>query len=158
VKSSELERLTKHFCEVNNCSIEDFEKHKVKVYDLRLKRERFNYRVDFGKLSPERLEKEWKKKFWGVEVTVRKRKKIDGIPWLPDDEYLKARGQLAMQYNGVLEPFKIYGLDIFIPGAIEQAVRLAEDFSLRCRGVDKPIDIERVRNGWTPPKSRGDIT
>jgi hypothetical protein len=39
----------------------------------------------------------------------------------------------------------MYGMDAFIPGAIEEVVYLAEDLGLRLRGVDKPIDLERVR-------------
>ncbi len=72
----------------------------------------------------------------------------EGIPWLDNETYAKAVGQLRLQFNGVFEPFRLYGLDIFVPGAITEAVRLAEDFSLRCRGVDnKAISLERIRSG-----------
>jgi len=73
--------------------------------------------------------------------------KSGGIHWLPDKEYRKAIGQFSLQMNAVFEPFMCYGLQAFVPGAIKEIVRLAEDFSLRTRGVDKPIDIERVRKG-----------
>ncbi len=66
-------------------------------------------------------------------------------PRIPEEEYNKAVGQLRLQLNGVFEPFNSYGLDIFIPGAISEVVRLAEDFGLRIRGVDKPISLEYVR-------------
>lgn len=65
--------------------------------------------------------------------------------WLSDEEYSKAVGQLKLQFNGVFEPFQMYGLQDLIPGAIQEAVRLAEDFSLRVRGQDKPISLELVR-------------
>jgi len=71
--------------------------------------------------------------------------KHEGIPWLPDEEYRKAVGQLRLQLNGVFEPFQGYGLKEFIPGAVVECVKLAEDFALRVRGVDKPISLERVR-------------
>jgi hypothetical protein len=75
---------------------------------------------------------------------------------LGDDEYQKAISQLRMQMAGVFDFLKVedggdirvrylYGLDVYIPGAIDEAVKLAEDFGLRVRGVDKPISIDYVR-------------
>ena len=71
--------------------------------------------------------------------------KYEGIPWLPDDEYQKAKGQLRLQLNGVFIPFHGYGHDTFIPEAINQVIELAEDFGLRVRGVDKPIQAKHIR-------------
>ena len=68
------------------------------------------------------------------------------INWLSDEDYAKAVGQFRIQLNGVFEPFNIYGLDVYIPGAIKEVVRLAEDFGLRVRGQDKPISLKMVRN------------
>jgi len=70
---------------------------------------------------------------------------IEGIHWIAQEEYDKAIGQLRLQLNGVFEPFRMYGLDAYIPGAQGEVIRLAEDFSLRIRGVDKPISLESVR-------------
>jgi len=70
---------------------------------------------------------------------------MDKLNWLPEDDYQKAVGQLRLQLNGVFQPFNQYGLEVFIPGAIHEVVKLAEDFSLRVRGYDKPIDLERIR-------------
>ena len=70
---------------------------------------------------------------------------MKGIHWLPDTEYAKAVGQLRLQVGGVLSAFRAYGLDVFVPGAVDEIVKLAEDFGLRVRGVDKPIDLESVR-------------
>lgn len=72
-------------------------------------------------------------------------KRVEGITWLPDEDYQKAVGQLRMQVGGVLEPFRAYGMDVFIPGAITEIVRLCEDFGLRVRGVDKVISLDKVR-------------
>lgn len=74
-------------------------------------------------------------------------KPIPNIYWLPDEEYEKAVGQLRLNLNGVFECFKCYGLDVFIPGAITEAVKLAEDFGLRVRGVEQPISLDIVRSG-----------
>ena len=64
---------------------------------------------------------------------------------LPQAEYDKAIGQFRLQLNGVLEPFRKYGLAEFIPGAIKEIVQLTEDFGLRVRGVDKPISLDYIR-------------
>ena len=69
----------------------------------------------------------------------------DNINWLPQEEYDKAIGTLKMQLRGVFEPFKAYGLQDFIPNAINEAVKLCEDFGLRVRGVDKAISLDMVR-------------
>lgn len=69
-----------------------------------------------------------------------------GIHWLSDEDYKKAVTQLRLQLNGVFSVFRMYGLDAYIPGAIEEIVMLAEDFGLRVRGVDKAISIEMIRN------------
>ncbi len=68
-----------------------------------------------------------------------------GIPFLDGESYAKAIGQFRLQLNAVFHPFQAYGLDVYIPGAISEVVKLAEDFSLRCRGQDKPISIDYVR-------------
>lgn len=65
---------------------------------------------------------------------------------LPQPEYDKAKGQLRLQLNGVLKPFNMYGLGIFIPGAIDECVHLAEQFAMRIRGKDIPI--RRRSNHW----------
>lgn len=71
---------------------------------------------------------------------------------LPEDDYKKAIGQLRLQLNGVFEPFRMYGLQDYIPGATDECVRLAEDFGLRVRGVDKPINLELIRKKRRLPK------
>ncbi len=65
--------------------------------------------------------------------------------WLSDEDYRKAITQLRLQVGGVFEPFDMYGLQTFIPTAIDEIVKLCEDFGLRVRGVDKPISLEKVR-------------
>lgn len=68
---------------------------------------------------------------------------IPGIPYLPNEDYDKAVGQLRLQLNGVFADFHKYGLDIYVPGAIDKCVSLAEDFSLRTRGLDHPIVLKK---------------
>jgi hypothetical protein len=63
-------------------------------------------------------------------------------PRLSDADYMKAIGQLRLQLNGVFKPFRAYGLQEFIPGAIDECVHLAESFGMRVRGKDEPILME----------------
>jgi hypothetical protein len=69
----------------------------------------------------------------------------NGIHYLPSDDYAKAVGQFRTQLNGVFNVFDQYGQNVYIPNAIEEVVRLAEDFGLRVRGVDKPIALDIIR-------------
>ena len=48
----------------------------------------------------------------------------NGIHWLSDDDYAKSIGGLRLQMNGVFEPFKTYGQDVYIPAACKEAVKL----------------------------------
>ena len=81
---------------------------------------------------------------------------FEQLHWLEEEEYAKAIGQLRMQIAGVFDFLKVdeklpvrymYGMGEFIPGAIEEIFKLAEDFGLRVRGLDKPISLELIRNG-----------
>ena len=65
--------------------------------------------------------------------------------WLKEEEYKKAIGQLRLQVGAVMKPLRLYGQDIYVDGAIAEIIKLAEDFGLRVRGVDKPISIEYIR-------------
>lgn len=49
---------------------------------------------------------------------------LDNINWLTQEDYEKATGTLRMQLGGVFAPFKIYGLQDFIPNAIKEAGKL----------------------------------
>ena len=69
----------------------------------------------------------------------------DGVHWLPKEEYDKAVGQLERQLTGVFDPFHNYGQDVYILGAIAECVKLAEDFGLRVRGIDKEIALDLIR-------------
>ena len=51
----------------------------------------------------------------------------------------KAICQFKIQLNGVFEPFNGYGLVVFVPEAINQAVELALLLYQRLNGEDIPI-------------------
>ena len=64
---------------------------------------------------------------------------------IPEADYQKAITQLRLSVGGILRPLRKYGQDVFVDSAIVEIVKLAEDFSLRVRGVDKPISLEYIR-------------
>ena len=65
---------------------------------------------------------------------------------LEDEAYKKAEGQLRLQLTDVFNPFNELGHQILIPGAIEEVIELAIDFSKRLRGEDHPIKLKTRRN------------
>jgi hypothetical protein len=61
------------------------------------------------------------------------------IQWLPEPEYNKARFQLKSQIMAIMKPLELYGQKPIVDEVVNQVVSLAEDFSLRVRGVDKAL-------------------
>jgi hypothetical protein len=59
------------------------------------------------------------------------------IPWLPDDEYKKCIFQFRGQLMNIMRPLELYGQKPIVDEAIEQIVKLTEDFGLRVRGIEK---------------------
>jgi len=55
-----LVRLTKHFCDVNDCTTAAFSLYKVEIGDMMQKRNKHKYRVDFGKFRPDLVEEIWR--------------------------------------------------------------------------------------------------
>ena len=72
--------------------------------------------------------------------------KYKDIPWLENEDYRRAEGHLRLALNDVFKPFNELGHHIFIPGAIDEVIQLAIDFSLVTRGIDKPIRVTRKKN------------
>ncbi len=69
------------------------------------------------------------------------------IFWLDDESFAKAKGQLRLQLNDVFNPFNELGHHVYIPGAIEEILELADDYSKRLRGeVNQPIRVKKRRN------------
>ena len=64
---------------------------------------------------------------------------------LTEAEKHKAVSQFKMQMNGILSPFNMHGLDIFITGAIEEATDLALLLHKRLNGQDIPITAELAK-------------
>jgi hypothetical protein len=62
-------------------------------------------------------------------------------PRVPEEVYQKALTQLRFQLNGIMNTYCCYGLDGYVPGTIEEIVKLAEQFAMRVRGKDVPIKV-----------------
>ena len=69
--------------------------------------------------------------------------KKDYVHWLPDEDYKKALWQARGQFNGIFAAFHSYGMDVFVPGAIEECMTILEAFGKRVRGKDTPIVVKR---------------
>ena len=56
-------------------------------------------------------------------------------------DYDKALGQFRLQLNGVMNCFRCYGMQEDVDGAMNEIVKLTEQFSMRVRGKDIPIQV-----------------
>ena len=56
-----------------------------------------------------------------------------------DEEIAKAIGQFRLQVIVALQPFDMYGLGIFVPGAVDAIEGLAHQLIARLDGHDIPI-------------------
>ena len=71
---------------------------------------------------------------------------LEGMFWLPEEEYENAVGHLRHSVGLALGVFNVYGQGVYIQSVRDEIVKAAEDFGLRVRGVDKPISLEMIRN------------
>ena len=72
---------------------------------------------------------------------------MSSYPKIDQASYDKAKGQLTRQIaSDVLSVFDMYGMGIYIAGAAEECVELAEQFAMRVRGKDIPIQLKGRRN------------
>ena len=60
---------------------------------------------------------------------------------IPQDQYDKLLFQLRGQYVAILNVFNCYGLGNDVQTAIEECVRVAENFAMATRGKGNPIHI-----------------
>jgi len=54
----------------------------------------------------------------------------------------KAILQFRLQLNGVFRPFFQYGMDVYVPQAIDEIVKLSLALHKRLNGEDVPIVLE----------------
>ena len=60
---------------------------------------------------------------------------------IDEDSYKKLLFQLRGQFGAILNVFRCYGLDPYTDTAIEECVKLAENFGMAVRGSGKPIHL-----------------
>ena len=79
---------------------------------------------------------------------------FEHVYWLEKEEYNKAIGQLRRQVSGVFDFMKVddkipvrymYGMGEGVDSAVEEIIKLAEDFGMRVRGIDQAISLEIIR-------------
>ena len=60
---------------------------------------------------------------------------------LSDDAYKKLLFQARGQYGAILNVFRCYGMDAYIQQAIDECMRVTENFGMVVRGKDIPVHI-----------------
>jgi hypothetical protein len=60
---------------------------------------------------------------------------------LPEEQYRKLLFQTRGQYIAILNVFRCYGLDPYVDSAIDECMKVTENFGQIVRGDDKPIHI-----------------
>ena len=60
---------------------------------------------------------------------------------ISDTEYKKLLFHLRSQTGAILNVFRCYGMQADVDIAIEECIKLTENFAMAVRGKDKPIHI-----------------
>ncbi len=60
---------------------------------------------------------------------------------ISENEYRKLLFQMRGQFIAILNVFRCYGLDPNVDQAIEECIKVAENFGMAVRGKQKPIHI-----------------
>ncbi len=60
---------------------------------------------------------------------------------IEQEKYDKLLFQTRGQFGAILNCFRCYGLDVFVDGAIEECMKVTENFGQIVRGKDKPVHI-----------------
>ena len=63
--------------------------------------------------------------------------------WVEDEDWNKVVGQFRLRVTNTLSVFAVYGMNEYIPGAVEEIVDLAVIMSQKARGKDKPYLIKQ---------------
>ena len=60
---------------------------------------------------------------------------------IPENEYKKLLFQTRGQYMSILNVFRCYGLELHVDLAIEECMKVTENFGQIVRGKNKPVHI-----------------
>jgi len=64
-----------------------------------------------------------------------------GYTKIPESAYRKLLFQARGQYIAILNVFRCYGMDLFVDQAIDECMKVAENFGQAVRGDMRPIHI-----------------
>jgi hypothetical protein len=59
---------------------------------------------------------------------------------------IKAEGLLRLKLNGIMGPFRMYGLQDHIPATIDQIIIAAKEFHSNMSQNDQSANMEKVSN------------
>ncbi len=59
-------------------------------------------------------------------------------------DYDKVVGQYRLKLNGIMHPLRLYGQGHYVDQAIEELVKLGEQFHLRMCGEDIPYQVREI--------------
>ena len=76
------------------------------------------------------------------------------MEWLSDDKFKKYVGLARLCYNEIFQPFKMYGQDAHIPGAIDQCISVAIILSEIMRGKNKPLSMDYIKKKLAEKEER----
>ena len=62
-------------------------------------------------------------------------------PKMQEADYKKLLFQLRGQFGAILNVFRCYGLESYVDGAIDECMKLTENFGMAVRGKNVPIHI-----------------
>jgi len=60
----------------------------------------------------------------------------------------KLKGQFRLGLNGILKPFNLYGMGIYVPAAIELIMELLDKYESNLEGEETPLEVDKKRIKW----------
>ena len=63
---------------------------------------------------------------------------------IPEEQYKKALFQARTQIDACWSHTKCHGLQEDFPGALEETMKIVEQFAMRVRGKDIPIKVREI--------------
>ncbi len=60
---------------------------------------------------------------------------------IPEEEYNKYVGQLRLLFANLLQPLRLYGLDVEVDRVLPYLIGGAEEFGMKVRGKQQPYTI-----------------
>ncbi len=68
-------------------------------------------------------------------------------PRIREEQYRKLIFQTRGQYLAILNVFRCYGLDPYVDQAVEECMKVTEQFGMAVRGAGKPVHLYNELKG-----------